>query len=83
MNPLISLYGGNVYIDRSLNGGFKWYLTSQIDILNIIEYFKKYPSRAPSKKSRLHLIPEFYYIKSLNIEKDKLWSYFFKKWFNE
>lgn len=84
LNPLVSLYGGNVYIDRSLNGGFKWYITSKIDILNILEYFKKYPSRAPSKKARLHLIPEFYYIKSLNldkIEKEKLWSYFFKKWF--
>lgn len=85
LNPLVSLYGGNVYIEKSLNGGFKWYLTSQSDILNMIEYFKKYSTRAPSKKSRLHLIPEFYYIKSLNLiktEKEKLWSYFFKKWFN-
>lgn len=84
LNPLVSLYGGHVYIDRSLNGGFKWYLTSTTDIQNLLEYFKKYSSRAPFKNSRLHLIPEFYYIKSLNldkIEKAKLWSYFFEKWF--
>ncbi len=83
--PLKNLYGGYVYIDRSLNGGFKWYITSKADILNIIEYFKKYSSRAPSKNARLHLIPNYYYIKSLDLEKnekDKLWDHFFKKWFS-
>jgi hypothetical protein len=81
--PLKQLYGGNVYIDKSNNGGFKWVITSKLDIENILLYFKKYPSRATFKKSRLHLIPNFYYIKSLDIDfetKNKLWFHFFNKW---
>ncbi len=83
--PLKFLYGGNVYIDHGNYGGFKWYISSKQDILNIIEYFKLYPSRAFSKNKRLHLIPDFFHIKSLIIdpvEKDKLWDYFFLKWFD-
>ncbi len=83
--PLPVLYGGYVYIDRSLNGGFKWYITNKKDILNILEYFKVYPSRSPLKVARLHLIPDYYYIKSLSLDKndhDKLWAQFFEKWFN-
>lgn len=29
LHPLVFLYGGYVYIDHSLNGGFKWYITSK------------------------------------------------------
>ena len=80
-----SLYGGDVYIDRGNYGGFKWCISSKEDILNLIEYFKLYPSRALHKKKRLHLVSDFYHIKSLLIdplEKEKQWNYFFSKWFD-
>ena len=86
LKPLSELYGGYIYIDRSLNGGFKWYITDRKTILELLEYFKKYPSRAPFKASRLHLVPEFYYIKDLkldNTEKEKLWSVFYNKWLTQ
>ncbi|KAG0632555.1 intronic ORF at intron 3 of nad1 [Tuber brumale] len=38
------------------------------DILNIIEYFKKYPARS-AKKNRLHLIPKCYELKDLKAHK--------------
>ena len=84
LNNLKILYGGYVYIDRSLNGGFKWYLTSRIEIESLINnYFKNYPSRATSKCNRLHLVPDFYFIKTLDVDpivKNNMWIIFFKKW---
>jgi len=83
LTPLVPLYGGHVYIDRSLNGGFKWYVTSKAEIESLLIYFKQYPSRAPSKNCRLHLVSDYYYIKSLDLEKtekDKLWIHFFERW---
>lgn len=64
LQPLLDLYGGNIYIDRGSSLSFKWYITKRKDILNIIDYFKFYPSRS-SKKNRLHLIPKFYELKDL------------------
>lgn len=87
LHQLKQLYGGHVYIDRSLNGGFKWYLTSRLEIEDLVNnYFKVYPSRATTKNHRLYLIPKFYYIKTLNIDsltKHNMWLDFFKKWFNK
>jgi hypothetical protein len=84
--PLIDLYGGNVYIDRGSSKSFKWYITSQEDILNIVEYFKKHPSRS-AKNFRLHLIPKFYFLKDMKAHKalpgtylEKSWQYFYSKW---
>nr|YP_010317366.1 hypothetical protein MRV96_mgp11 [Ciborinia camelliae]UNB14691.1 hypothetical protein [Ciborinia camelliae] len=62
--PLVELFGGYVYIDRGGNGSFKWYVTKKEDILNLIEYFKKYPSRS-AKNNRLHLVPKFYELKGM------------------
>jgi len=55
LTPLVELFGGYVYIDRGGHGSFKWYVTKKEDILNLIEYFKKYPSRS-AKNNRLHLV---------------------------
>lgn len=63
LTPLVELYGGYVYIDRGGNGSFKWYITKKEDVLNLIEYFKKYPSRS-AKNNRLHLVPKIYELKS-------------------
>ena len=86
LQPLLELYGGNIYIDRSSSRSFKWYITKREDILNIIEYFKYYPSRS-AKKNRLHLISKYYELKDLKAHKAlpetflyKSWQYFYKKW---
>ena len=86
LQPLIEIYGGNIYIDRGSSQSFKWYLTKREDILKLIEYFKIYPSRS-AKKNRLHLIPKFYELKDLKAHKalpgtflEKSWKYFNNKW---
>jgi hypothetical protein len=88
LTPLVDLYGGNVYIDRGSSQSFKWYITKREDILKLIEYFKKHPSRS-AKKNRLHLIPKFYELKDMKAHKalpgtylEKSWEYFFSKWLN-
>ena len=48
LSPLIEIYGGSIYIDRT-NNNFKWYVSNKEGILKLIEYFKKYPSRSLKK----------------------------------
>jgi hypothetical protein len=87
LEPLTDLYGGSIYIDRSSEQSFKWYVTKRESILTLIEYFKKHPSRS-AKQNRLHLIPRYYELKDLNAHKDldinsglaKSWKYFICKW---
>lgn len=86
--PLVELFGGYVYIDRGGNGSFKWYVTKKEDILKLIEYFKKYPSRS-AKNNRLHLVFKFYELKgmkaqiaSLESALAKSWNTFINKWNN-
>jgi hypothetical protein len=87
LQPLIDIYGGSIYIDRTLNG-FKWYISERESILKLIEYFKKYPSRS-LKKNRLLLIPKCYELKDMGAHKAssdvspflvKSWSFFKDKW---
>ena len=87
LQPLINIYGGLVYIDRTSNS-FKWYISNKEDILKIIEYFKNYPSRS-LKKNRLHLIPRCYELKEIGAHKAlkddspflaKSWILFNDKW---
>jgi len=87
LQPLLETYGGNIYIDRGSSQSFKWYITKKEDILNLINYFKKYPSRS-AKKNRLHLIPKYYELKDLKAHKalpgtllEKSWKNFHNKWF--
>lgn len=87
LTPLVDLYKGNVYIDRGSSKSFKWYITKREDILQLIEYFKKYPSRS-AKKNRLHLIPKFYELKDMKAHKalpgtflEKSWENLNKKWY--
>ena len=86
LQPLTELYGGNIYIDRGSSQSFKWYLTKREDILNLIDYFKKYTPKS-AKKKRLYLIPKFYELKDLKAHKalpvsflEKSWLYFYNKW---
>jgi hypothetical protein len=86
--PIKETFGGNVYIDRSINQSFKWYLTNREDILKMVEYFKAYPSRS-AKIKRIHLIYRFYELKDLKAHKAQPDSFlakslknFYKKWLN-
>jgi len=86
LQPLVDIYGGNIYIDKGSSLSFKWYITKKEDILKIIEYFKNHPSRS-AKNKRLHLIPKFYELKELKAHKalansflEKSWKYFYTKW---
>jgi len=88
LTPLVEVFGGYIYIDRGGNGSFKWYLTKKEDILNLIEYFKKYPSRS-AKNARLHLVPQFFELKDMKAHIAPLgsflakgWNIFMKKWNN-
>lgn len=92
LTPLVELFGGYVYIDRGGHGSFKWYLTKKEDIINLIQYFKKYPSRS-AKNNRLHLVPKFYQLKDMKAHiaagaapSDSLlaksWDLFINKWNN-
>jgi len=87
LQPLTEIYGGSIYIDKTSNN-FKWYISNKEGILELIEYFKKYPSRS-LKKNRLHLIPRCYDLKSIGahkaLNKDfplkaKSWKIFKDKW---
>jgi len=87
LQPLISIYGGFIYIDRTSNN-FKWYISNKENILELIEYLKKFPSRS-LKKNRLHLIPKYYELKEIGAHEAsednspllaKSWKLFKDKW---
>ncbi|CAK9442404.1 unnamed protein product, partial (mitochondrion) [Lodderomyces beijingensis] len=86
LTPLVELFGGYLYIDRGGQGSFKWYVSNKQDILNLIEYFKIYPSRS-AKNKRLHLVPKLYELKDMKAHiapSDSLlaksWDTFMNKW---
>ena len=86
--PLVDLYGGNIYIDKSSSQSFKLYISKKEDILKLIEYFKEHPLRS-AKNNRLHLVPKFYELKSMKAHKalsetllSKSWIIFYNKWLN-
>ena len=79
LEPLVSLYGGHIYIDNSKYISFKWYVTKKEDILNLIEYFKVFPSRS-AKNNRQHLIPRLYELKTLKAHLAPLKTKLNKAW---
>lgn len=87
LQPLLDIYGGSIYIDRTSNN-FKWYISDKKDIINLISYFKIYPAKS-LKKNRLHLIARCYELKETGAHKDleetnpllaKSWLIFKAKW---
>jgi len=79
LTPLVDIFGGYVYIDRGGQGSFKWYVTKKEDVLNLVEYFKKYPSRS-AKNNRLHLVPKYYELKSMKAHLAESDTFLFKSW---
>ena len=79
LTPLVELFGGYVYIDRGGHGSFKWYVTKKEEIVKLIDYFKKYPSRS-AKNNRLHLVPKLYELKGMNAHIASSGSLLAKSW---
>jgi len=86
LQPLVDIYGGNLYIDRGRSQSFKWYITKKEEIINLLNYFKLFPSRS-AKSKRIHLTYKYFELKNLKAHKAvpdtslaKSWSYFFNKW---
>jgi hypothetical protein len=86
LEPLVKLYGGNIYIDNGRSQSFKWYISKKEDILNLNNYFKVNPCRS-AKIKRIHLINKFYELKNIKAHKAlpgtllyKSWHYFYNKW---
>lgn len=88
LNPLIELYGGNIYIDKGSSQSFKWYITKKEDILKLMEYFKENPPKS-AKIKRLHSVEKFYELKDMKAHKAisdtllaKNWEIFYQNWLN-
>ena len=86
LQPLIELYGGFVYRDRT-NNGFKWYISHKKGIFKLIDYLKKYPSRS-LRMNRILLLRKCYLLKETGAHKStdtslaKNWEDLKKKWNN-
>lgn len=72
-------FGGCCYYDKSQNGYYTWSVQSQSDILKLLEYFKKSPSRS-SKKARLHSIPRYFHLVEMRAYAQPENSLQFKAW---
>lgn len=83
LQPLVELYGGNIYIDRGSSQSFKWYVTKKEDILKLVEYFKINPCKS-AKIKRINMILKYYELKNLLPETllRKNWENFYIKWLN-
>jgi hypothetical protein len=89
ITPLVDLYGGDIFIDNGSSKSWKWYVLKKENILNLISYFKKYPSRS-FKNKRLHLVPLFFKLKDdykahiaeTDTLSRKSWNMYIEKWKN-
>lgn len=87
LDILEELYGGKVYVNGK-TGNFKWVVSRKKEVLNLLDYLKKYPLLS-KKMVRVNLIKDVYagFEKSWhNKEKSSLegkqWSYIMEKWNN-
>jgi len=83
LNTLLEIYGGNIHFRENL---FKWIVTKRSEIINLLNYFKEYPSRS-AKINRLKAINKYYELKDLKAHNSapnsilgKAWRKFLLKW---
>lgn len=85
LKPLVELYGGYVYIDRS-SCTFKWYVTKKETILFLVDNYFKNNYIYSLKKNRLFMLKEYYRLMGLKKQDnplfEKTWVLFYKKWIN-
>lgn len=80
LEPLMSLYGGNVYVISKVNA-FKWTVFRKIEVLNLVSFFKEHPLSS-KKMRRILLIPRIYEAFSKSFHKAGKGSLLFKYWAN-
>ena len=80
------ILGGNIYLDKSQNGYYKWQVQSKGDVLGILDYFKENPCYS-LKSNRLLLIPRVisllndkYHLAPANSAQYKEWLLLVSDW---
>lgn len=83
LEPLMTLYGGSIYLHKE---NFKWVVYKKSEVIKILDYFKLCPSRS-AKHKRLKAIKRFYelrevkaHLSSTNSVLGKAWNKFILKW---
>ena len=86
LDPLISLYNGNIYFTNPKGISFKWIVNKKDDIQHLLNYFFDYPLRS-AKLHRIKLIPLYFDLKQkkAHLQEEnsllgKLWKNFLDKW---
>jgi hypothetical protein len=83
------IFNGSINYDKGGYGSYRWRIASQENILQMLNYFKECPPRS-HKLARIHLIKQFYLLKSLkahqatnetNFTLVNRWNSLKKKWF--
>lgn len=81
-------FGGNIYPDRGKYPTFKWYISSQSEVLTFLNYLKSQPFFS-AKRNRAFLIPKFYELKAQKAHLQtqgsilsKAWLKFLEDWKN-
>ena len=85
LDPLVEIYGGTIYTLPKVQA-FKWVIYKKNQVIDILNYFEKYPLRS-KKMVRVRLIPLIYEgLKKASHKatktsiKGKIWSRLIKKW---
>jgi len=73
------IFKGNTYFNKSGYGHYIWSISSKKDILNILEYFKKYPVRS-YKLARLKSIYRFYKLRDLKAHQQPINTPLYNSW---
>lgn len=79
-----TVFGGNIYFDRSQNGYYQWSVQSREDIMKMLNYFKSSHFRS-HKSKRFFLIEKYFKLYDLQAYKEdsihhKAWLSFMEKW---
>lgn len=80
------IFNGNIKYNKSGYGHYTWSISSQVNIINMLEYFRKNPLRS-HKLAMINLINKFYELRSLKSNKsepnmlaNKRWDLLKTKW---
>lgn len=81
-----NIFKNKIIYSKEGYGHYIWYVTKKEEVLKMLAYFKKYPSKS-IKRLRLHLVPKFYELKEIKAHKQskdslnyKIWRKFLVNW---
>lgn len=72
-------FHGNIYYCKGNYGYYLWSISSQADIINMLNYFKICPSRS-HKLARLNLVNKFYTLRDLKAHKEITNTSLYNRW---